>query len=98
MIPWLGEAERKAFRWRIFAKAGISQATYFNWKTNYDVLLPNEIAASRQHWSELLLPRRGCHAGKKPVGWRREQAEDSKLNRSNFWYAPSLSSVAIVTG
>jgi putative transposase len=29
-------------------KAGISQATYFNWKRKYDGLLPNEIRRLKQ--------------------------------------------------
>jgi putative transposase len=29
-------------------KAGISQATYFNWKKKYDGLLPNEMRRLRQ--------------------------------------------------
>jgi putative transposase len=32
----------------ICRKAGISQATYFNWKRTYDGLLPNEIRRLKQ--------------------------------------------------
>ena len=32
----------------ICRKAGISQATYFNWKRKYDGLLPNEIRRLKQ--------------------------------------------------
>jgi putative transposase len=32
----------------ICRKAGISQATYFNWKKKYDGLLPNEIRRLKQ--------------------------------------------------
>jgi len=32
----------------ICRKAGISQATYFNWKRKYDSLLPNEIRRLKQ--------------------------------------------------
>lgn len=31
-----------ACRWRIYCKAGISQATYFNWKKGHDGLPPTE--------------------------------------------------------
>ena len=32
----------------IFRKAGISQATYFNWKTKYSGLLPSEMKRLKQ--------------------------------------------------
>jgi putative transposase len=32
----------------LWRKAGISQATYFNWKRKYDGLLPNEIRRLKQ--------------------------------------------------
>ena len=32
----------------ICRKAGISQATYFNWKKKYDVLLPDEMRRLKQ--------------------------------------------------
>ena len=32
----------------ICRKAGISQATYFNWKRKYDGLLPNEVRRLKQ--------------------------------------------------
>jgi putative transposase len=35
-------------RWHVCRKAGISQATYFNWKRKYDGLLPNEIRRLKQ--------------------------------------------------
>jgi putative transposase len=37
-----------ACRWRICRKAGISQATYFNWKKKYDGLLPTELRRLKQ--------------------------------------------------
>jgi hypothetical protein len=54
-------------------------------------LLPNEIAASRQHWSRA---SPSCAADVMQVSeragsWRREQAGDCKLNRSNFGMRPA---------
>ena len=49
----------------ICRKAGISQATYFNWKKKYDGLLPSEMRRLRYGYRRVhvLLRREGCSHG-----------------------------------
>ena len=60
----------------ICRKAGISQATYFNWKKKYDGLLPTEMRRLKQLEDEnnklrklvcRPLPRQGDAAGRHPT-------------------------------
>jgi putative transposase len=44
--PWLGEEGTPAAE--ICRKAGISQATYFNWKKKYAGLMPSEMQRLRE--------------------------------------------------
>jgi hypothetical protein len=55
----------------ICRRAGISQATYFNWKKKYDGLLPTEMVACEQaDLGDVLLPCRRCGGyGRMPGGW-----------------------------
>jgi putative transposase len=47
-FPLLKQGNDGVRVFEIYRKAGISQATYFNWKKKYDGLLPTEMRRLRQ--------------------------------------------------
>ena len=55
----------------ICRKAGISQATYFNWKKKYEGLLPAEMRRLNTHWFMTL-----ADAAEKMEAWLRYYNED----------------------
>ena len=68
----------------ICRKAGISQATYFNWKKKYDGLLPTEIRRLKQLEDENNKLKRIVA----DLSLDKEMLQDA-LSR-NVWSAPSL--------
>ncbi len=67
--PWLGEEGTSVAE--ICRKAGISQATYFNWKKKYAGLLPSEMRRLNAHW--FLSLEDACE---KLEAWRRHYNEE----------------------
>ena len=68
----------------ICRKAGISQATYFNWKKKYDGLLPTEIRRLKQLEDENNKLKRIVA----DLSLDKEMLQDAL--RRNVWSAPSL--------
>ena len=68
----------------ICLKAGISQATYFNWKKKYDGLLPTEMRRLKQLEDENAKLKRIVA----DLSLDKEMLQDAI--RRNVWSAPSL--------
>src|SRR6516164_261141 len=68
----------------ICRKAGISQATYFNWKRKYDGLLPNEIRRLKQIEDENAKLRKVVA----DLTLDKEMLQDAL--RRNVWSAPPM--------
>ena len=68
----------------ICRKAGISQATYFNWKRKYDGLLPTEMRRLKQLEDENSKLRKVVA----DLSLDKEMLQDAL--RRNVWSAPSL--------
>ena len=68
----------------ICRRAGISQATYFNWKKNYDGLLPTEMKRLKQLEDENGKLRKLVA----DLSLDKEMLQD--VIRRNVWSAPSL--------
>jgi putative transposase len=68
----------------ICRKAGISQATYFNWKRKYDGLLPTEMRRLKQIEDENSKLRKVVA----DLSLDKEMLQD--VIRRNVWSAPSV--------
>ena len=79
-----GRAEKRssssrATKARPWLKAGISQATYFNWKKKCAGLMPSEMRRLRDHW---FLSLEG--ACEKLEAWRRHHTKSDRTARSGI--------------